>query len=217
MEANRYLKNLFVALSGKNPYRIELDKVRVSYEETKREVLGLKELYYQTVKKYDETNSRIKDYQNLTENLRPLITEKDIELDSMRRELKQSAIKLTEQSARYENAVNTMRQQHKLKIEELEAEAAQLREDRDYALGCLQDTKQKQARECMANVMLERTNNWFDDFYAALVSGEPDEVALIGERDDLGSRQAKIAQQCVAILRRKKELETRIEPKRGAQ
>ena len=117
---------------------------------------------------------------------------------------------MNDQKQRYENAVNTMRQQHKLKLEEYEAEAAQLREDRDYALERLQEVQQNQARECMANIMLERTNHWLDDLYVALLSGDTDEVSLVGERDDLGSRQAKIAQQCVAILRREKELEARL-------
>ena len=213
MELLRYLKNVAVAVSGRNPYVVELDDIKSQLKEVVTTSKELSELSVKISEEKEAAERRLYDLQELTETLRQHLSDKDLELDLANGDVRRLNTRLDEQRKRYENAVNTMRKQHATQREDMETEMAQLREDRDYALNCLQQAKQEQAHECMANIMLERTNNWFDDFYAALVSGDPDEVALVGERDNLGSRQAKIAQQCVVILRRKKELERKIEAK----
>lgn len=165
MKIRRYFGNLWLALTGRNPHNAESD------------------------------DQQLKDYQNLTENLRKRITEKDMRIDAITRD--------------YSNAVITMRKQHKMRVEELETENAQLQEDRDYALNCSQEARKAMAQECMANVMIERTNGWLDGLYDALVSGDTEKLAAIGGCDELGSRFSRIVQQCIAITRRKQELEAR--------
>ena len=91
----RYFKNLLIALLARNPYREELARMTESYNEEK---------------------TRICDYQNLTENLRKRITEKDLAIDDVKSQLRKT-------------------------IAARELKIAELREDLNATLKILQEAK----------------------------------------------------------------------------
>ena len=66
----RYLKNLLTALFGNNPFQMELAKAREDYEKTAARVEKLDKLY-------TKVQGQMGSYQNLVENLRKHLIEKD--------------------------------------------------------------------------------------------------------------------------------------------
>ena len=72
-----YLRNLWLALTGNNPYQVELDEVREEYRKTASNVKKLEDFYYKALEKWDKADGQIKDYQTLVENLRKRVAEKD--------------------------------------------------------------------------------------------------------------------------------------------
>lgn len=81
-----YFKNLWFALTGNNPYQVELDQVREEYGRTADRVNQLEDFYYKALEKWDESNGHIKDYQALVENLRERVAEKDATISQLREE-----------------------------------------------------------------------------------------------------------------------------------
>lgn len=81
-----YFRNLFTALAGNNPYQMELDRVREEYEKTAERVEQLDELYYTIKGNLAQSDARLADYQQLVENLRRRIVDKDDLIGRMREE-----------------------------------------------------------------------------------------------------------------------------------
>ena len=86
-----YLKNLLTALCGRNPYQIELDKMREQYEQTADRVETLSDMYYSVQQKKSEADAmlseyarKLTDYQTLVENLRERVSEKDAMIARMK-------------------------------------------------------------------------------------------------------------------------------------
>lgn len=77
-----YFKNLATALFGRNPYQLELDRVREEYEKTAEQVRLLDE-------QYGKVQKKLSDYEQLIENLRKRIIEKDQLMDSMKRDFQE--------------------------------------------------------------------------------------------------------------------------------
>lgn len=77
-----YFKNLATALLGRNPYQLELDRVREEYEKTAEQVRLLDVLYGKVQKK-------LSDYEQLIENLRKRIIEKDQLMASVKRDFQE--------------------------------------------------------------------------------------------------------------------------------
>lgn len=73
----RYFVNLLTAISGKNPYRMELDCLRQINDKNTEDVCELKKMYCICVEKLDESVKQIKGLQTLVENLRVRIAEKE--------------------------------------------------------------------------------------------------------------------------------------------
>ena len=79
-----YLRNLWLAVTGKDPYQLELDgvkeelaKAREELEKAVENARLLGELYGSTAAALKKDAEDIKDYQTLVENLRERIAEKD--------------------------------------------------------------------------------------------------------------------------------------------
>ena len=89
----RYLKNLLAALLGSNPYEAERDELAAKLEQASDNVRGLQELYYNMVERWETEQKQMASLQQLVENLRERIKDKDaligqyaVELDALRGE-----------------------------------------------------------------------------------------------------------------------------------
>lgn len=172
MKLKRYLKNLLLALVGQNPFRRELEEEnRLRIEETRN-------------------------YQNLTENLRQRITDKDIALDQQKRD--------------YNQAVITMREQHRLQREELEQKNQELRDDLEATLEQLQRVNHDIGREMMNTNLLSKTNNALSDLCQAMTSEDVEKMKSVVEYLEWSNPLSRIAQYHLNVLVRKKELEERM-------
>ena len=90
----RYLKNLLSALLGNNPYEAERDELAAKLEKAGDNVRGLQELCYNMVERWESERKQTASLQQLVENLRERIKDKDaaiaqyiIEADALRGEL----------------------------------------------------------------------------------------------------------------------------------
>lgn len=82
----RYIKNLIIALLGRNPYREELDGLQEKYDEAEQNVASLRDMYYSVVERWAEADKQAMSLQALVENLRERIREKDATMEEMRLE-----------------------------------------------------------------------------------------------------------------------------------
>ena len=73
----RYFKNLWHALIGRNPFQLELERVREDFKKTEAKVRDLNALYYEVRSKIQNSEHQINDYQVLVENLRRRLADKD--------------------------------------------------------------------------------------------------------------------------------------------
>ena len=90
----RYFKNLLSALLGNNPYEAERDELRRQMEQAAENVRGMNELYYTVLEKWAASKRQLASLQQLVENLRERIKDKDAaiaqyitEVDTLKGEL----------------------------------------------------------------------------------------------------------------------------------
>lgn len=93
----QYFKNLFLALIGCNPFELQLDEMRTYYQKTAERVTELDEMYHKLQEALSKKEKTISDYQNLTENLRSRITEKDVEYERMKKHYQERIKQYTEE------------------------------------------------------------------------------------------------------------------------
>ena len=73
-----YFNTLRLALLGRNPYRKELDELRNGYEKISSKIISLKDMYCSCVDNIDQYKKRTNGLNQLVENLRERIGEKDV-------------------------------------------------------------------------------------------------------------------------------------------
>lgn len=90
----RYLKNLFAALLGNNPYQAERDELAAKLEKAAENVGRLHDMYCAACEQWEQIDKQAASLQRLVENLRERIKDKDaviaqyiIEVGSLRGEL----------------------------------------------------------------------------------------------------------------------------------
>lgn len=83
----RYFKNLLSALLGNNPYRAERDEMTAKLEQAGDNVRGLQELYYNMVERWEAERKQMASLQQLVENLRERIADKDAVIDQLQHHL----------------------------------------------------------------------------------------------------------------------------------
>lgn len=103
-----YFNTLRLALLGRNPYRKELDELRNEYEEISGKVILLKELYCSCVDNIDQYKKRTNGLNQLVENLRERIGEKDVIIQRTKSEYQ-------ERLAAYNAEIDNLRNQLLLK------------------------------------------------------------------------------------------------------
>lgn len=79
----RYLKNLLAALLGNNPYEAERDDLAAKLEQAGENYRGLNELYYNVLEKWEAERKQIASLQQLVENLRERIKDKDAVIEQL--------------------------------------------------------------------------------------------------------------------------------------
>ena len=121
-----------MALTGINPYKSELDDVRVKYEKTAENVIGLQNLYYDTLERYDKISSEVneltrqrddlaareKSLQQLIENLRERIADKECELEHQGTEFRERMERMKrayqERIDAYNSEIDSLRNTNKI-------------------------------------------------------------------------------------------------------
>lgn len=196
MKIKRYLKNLWIALMGRNPYEEELSEMSTRCERAESFARAVGERVIAMTGEKVRAEMQVRDYQNLTENLRKRITEKEIENDRQGRD--------------YTKAVNTLREQHRLQREELEQKNQELRDDLQATLEQLQRVNHDIGREMMNTNMLSKTNNALVDLCQAMASEDTEKMKAVVEFLEWSNPLSRIAQYHMNVLVRKKELEERM-------
>lgn len=73
----RYLKNLLAALLGNNPYQTERDELAAKLEKADENVKQLRDMYFAACEKWEQNDKQVASLQQLVENLRERIKDKD--------------------------------------------------------------------------------------------------------------------------------------------
>lgn len=196
----RYFKNLLSALFGNNPYRLALDKATEKCEQTANSLRQLE------VTEADHMK-RIAGYQNLIENLRKRVTEKDITLDN---KTKEHFAEIDKIKAECRTEIEKMRELCDRRLDERDGKIAALREDLDDTLERLQQANRALAHDLMAQQMLDKTMNALDDLYATMQSGDAEQIRAFTEKLEWCNPLLRIAQKHIMVLQRKAELEERL-------
>lgn len=82
----RYLKNLLAALLGNNPYQAERDELRRQMEQAAENVERLRDMYCAACEKWAQGDKQMASLQQLVENLRERIKDKDAVIDQLQKE-----------------------------------------------------------------------------------------------------------------------------------
>ncbi len=80
----RYVKNLWLALTGANPYSDELQDAKDKLNKAEDNLSAMQNQLYAALKKWEQSAKRIDDYEALIENLRERIKEKDTLMERMK-------------------------------------------------------------------------------------------------------------------------------------
>ena len=120
-----YLRNLMKALLGINPYRQKIKQAMAEYGLTARNIQKFVAAGVECKEKLTAERERVASYQNLTENLRQRITEKDIEIHRLTMD--------------YQQEINKMRSLYDKDIKERDERIAELHKDLDNTLNLLRN------------------------------------------------------------------------------
>ena len=83
----RYFKNLLSALLGNNPYQAERDELAARFESEHANYRGLQELYNTVLEKWSANKRQVASLQQLVENLRERIADKDAVIEQLQHHL----------------------------------------------------------------------------------------------------------------------------------
>lgn len=81
----RYIKNLVLAIRGRKPFAEEVADLKEKLEKAGENVRGLNGMYYSALEKWEAAEKRAVSQQQLVENLRERIRDKDAELEKQGR------------------------------------------------------------------------------------------------------------------------------------
>ena len=198
----RYIRHIILALLNKNPFQEELERVKSEYEQTANNLKDAQEQIFIIEEKLSGAESLVKDYQNLTENLRERITDKDTLFDRERREHSR-IVQHTEELKNQE--ISKLRESESILKEKVNG----LKDDLEETLEQLQTSRHALAQECLSQHMLRKTNDGLDDLCRAMSSGDAEAVKKVVEYLDWSNHLSRIAQYHLQVLLRNKELEER--------
>ena len=128
-------------------------------------------------------------YQNLTENLRKRVQEK-------------------------ENALVEIEQDYEKRFAEQGNKIRALQEDLNAAQEQLLKANNVIGKDLMARPLLDKTNNGLEDLAQAMQRGDTEAMMEVTQGLDWSNHLTRIAQQHLMVLKRKNELEARLYEKR---
>jgi chromosome segregation ATPase len=82
-----YLRNLLSALLGNNPYQTERDELRRQMEQASENVKQLRDMYCAACEKWEQSDKQVASLQQLVENLRERIKDKDAVIEQLQHHL----------------------------------------------------------------------------------------------------------------------------------
>lgn len=82
----RYFKNLLSALLGNNPYEAERDELRRQMKQAAENVEWLRDMYCTACEKWEQSDKQVTSLQQLVENLRERIADKDTAINQLQKE-----------------------------------------------------------------------------------------------------------------------------------
>lgn len=91
-----YLRNLWIAIKGAKPYRMELERAEKKSDETAEKVNELQASISGFEKMMDDLEKKEKSYQSLTENLREHLADKDKRIAELRMDMEKTLGRLQE-------------------------------------------------------------------------------------------------------------------------
>lgn len=83
----QYFKNLLSALLGNNPYEAERDDLTAKLEKAAENVEQLRDMYCAACEKWVQSDKQVASLQQLVENLRERIKDKDAAIEQLQKEL----------------------------------------------------------------------------------------------------------------------------------
>lgn len=93
-----YLRNLLSALLGYNPYQTEHDELRRQMEQASENVEQLRNMYCAACEKWEQGDKQVASLQQLVENLRERIKDKDAVIAQLQKEYMKQAKETTNKS-----------------------------------------------------------------------------------------------------------------------
>ena len=198
-----YIQHLCQAILGCNPFQKELDDLSLRYAalegdyahafsvvadlESRLSALDAKLAETEKVKAALEKEKM--GYQNLTENLRKRVQEK-------------------------ENALVEIEQDYEKRFAEQGNKIRALQEDLNAAQEQLLKANNVIGKDLMARPLLDKTNNGLEDLAQAMQRGDTEAMMEVTQGLDWSNHLTRIAQQHLMVLKRKNELEARLYEKR---
>jgi chromosome segregation ATPase len=85
----QYFKNLLSALLGNNPYQTERDELRRQMEKASENVEQLRNMYCAACEKWEQGDKQVASLQQLVENLRERIADKDAVIAQLQKEYRE--------------------------------------------------------------------------------------------------------------------------------
>lgn len=201
----QYIRNLWLALRGKNPFGVELNEVKSKCEYAEGQLAALTGMHRDLEDKMRElqtaSEESVRVHVQQMSGMRKLLVEKDNVIGELRNAAK-------ERADRYAAAIETLRAQQTARISELESDKNDLREDRDAALEQLQKVQQDLGREMANTNTLNKTNNAISDLLQAVQSRDAEKMKMAVDYLSWNKGLQEIAQACLDDLRGKHEITT---------
>lgn len=95
MTMKQYLRRLWLALTGEDPFACEVSDLREKLERAGENVRSLNEMYYSAVERWAAAEKQAKSLQTLVENLRERNHDKDALIKRMDEEYRKQILELT--------------------------------------------------------------------------------------------------------------------------
>ena len=184
------------AIFGLDPFKEEKETLQHEYDFAAQKVRSQDERIYKLEESLSEANRQVHNYQDLTENQRKTITDKQATINDNAKE--------------YEKMIQDMQRSHQAELtdlhEQYEERLRVLREDLDQTLDKLQTANKAIAKEMLSQSMLIKTNNGLEDLCAAMATDDVEKMKMATQYLDWSSPLVRIAQYHLRVLIRRNEL-----------
>lgn len=180
-----YLRTLLLALRGRDPFREQVESLDKDLKTASDKQNSLEEKLETLDKLLGRERERINGYINLTENLRQRIAEKDAQI---------------EDTSSYYRGL----------LKDKEEAMSELRSRMLAAENELDTVRKDIGKEMRNSNLLTKTNSGLSDLCTAMSCGDIEKMMMVTEYLEWNSYLTRIAQYHLTVLRRKDELEERL-------